>query len=135
MVQPAVDVLIDGKPAGRSPVKAKVSPGRHRVTLADKAAGINLTRTVLVERTGVTPLDVQIGKAGVTVDGPVGSKVFIDGKLSGTLPLAEDISIYEGAHRIKVDMGQGSWQQDFSVKADERMQFQVGLEERELPTP
>ena len=46
---PPAEVLIDGKPAGTSPVnKFKVKPGSHDVTFVDELTG-NRTMTVVIE--------------------------------------------------------------------------------------
>jgi hypothetical protein len=49
MCAPACDVLVDGKPAGHSPVSGfKVKPGSHDVTFVDEVTG-NRTMTVILE--------------------------------------------------------------------------------------
>lgn len=128
VVEPEVDLEIDGKPAGRSPFRGELAPGRHVVKLTDRALGISMIRSVTVKPKGTTEEFISVPKGYVSVSAPDGAVVFIDGRRLGTAPLKTDISVYEGRHRIVVTVGKARWQQPFSVRADERMYFNVELE-------
>lgn len=126
-VQPAVNVAINGKPMGRSPVVASLTPGKHRVSLTDSAKGIDVTRTVTVSRSGASE-EIQLEMGSVTVEAPDGAEVSVDGKVVGKTPLSKEISIYEGNHRISVMLDKAKWAQKFSVRPGENMHFTVNYQ-------
>ncbi len=126
-VQPAVNVAINGKPMGRSPVVASLAPGKHKVSLTDSAKGIDVTRTVTVSRSG-TSEEIQLEMGSVTVEAPDGAEVSVDGKVVGKTPLTKEISIYEGNHRISVMLDKAKWAQKFSVRPGENMHFTVNYQ-------
>lgn len=123
-VTPAVDVTIDGKRVGRSPISIPIPPGKHKLSLRDGAKGINLTRSITVGKTGKTRQSITVGKGSVIVTAPPGAVIYMDGKKVGTAPVPE-IPVYEGAHRIMVTMGKARWQQPFSLRDGENMTFNV----------
>jgi serine/threonine-protein kinase len=123
-VDPPVEVALDGKPVGRSPVTVPVKPGKHVLQLTDPTRGINVSRAVRVAEAGKTSQRVVIGKGVVEVSAPAGAAIFIDGKSVGIAPV-EDVSVFEGKHRILATLGSAKWQQAFTVAANERMSFKI----------
>ena len=123
-VTPAVDVSIDGKAMGRSPVTAQLTPGKHTVTLRDHATGINDTRTVMLQRTGKQTTQLSLKKGFLTVAIPDGALIQLDGKPLGKVSI-EDVPIWEGSHKLVVFLGGAKWQQGFDVRADEHMKYNV----------
>jgi hypothetical protein len=59
---PPVEVALDKKPFGRTPIVIPAPPGRHVLTLSDQAKGINQSRVVTVKKEGVTPLRLTVGR-------------------------------------------------------------------------
>ena len=86
---PAVDVTIDGKPAGKGPrLDVKLPPGRHEVTLTHPSCPVCLPTTYPIEVDGSHPkafrLAIRYQPARLAVQGPEAGKVFVDGVLRGT---------------------------------------------------
>jgi serine/threonine protein kinase len=125
VVEPSVDVEIDGAPAGHAPLTVPLAPGRHRVVLTDKRKGINVVRSVLVGPKGVTREEIHLSRGYVTVSAPSGAMVTFDGHLYGKAPLKGEVTLYEGPHQILVTVGKARWQQSFSVRAGEHAYFNV----------
>src|SRR5215472_127481 len=123
-VEPAVDVRIDGRPVGRTPLSITVAPGTHSVQLTEANRGINISRSIRVAADRKTVQRFVIGKGTVEISAPNGAVIYIDGKPVGTAPVGE-ISVYEGKHRILATVGTAKWQQGFSVTANERMSFKI----------
>jgi hypothetical protein len=124
--EPAVDVSLDGKPAGRTPLVIGAKPGKHVLTLSDRNRGINQSRVVMVQKEGVTPLKVSVGKGTLSVRAPNGANVFIDGRGVGNSPV-QDVHLYEGNHHIKVTLGDAVWQQDFKIRSEQSLRYDVEL--------
>jgi serine/threonine-protein kinase len=126
---PQLQVFIDGRRVGRTPVKVPVSVGAHRVTLADPAQGIQVVRSVHA-KPGSNRLALRLGKGTMTVTAPPGCDVRIDGRHAGTTPLASPLTIFEGNHRIQVNQGSAKWQQAFSVSDGQELTADVKFEAR-----
>jgi len=123
-VSPEVDIHVDGKAVGRSPVKLAIDAGKHAIGLSEPSLGIKLTRYVTVGKEGKTRHAITLGKATVALTAPEGAAVFMDGRRVGKAPV-EDISVYEGLHLVKVTVNGAKWQQSFSVKPGDHMMFTV----------
>ncbi len=123
-VDPPVEVTIDGRALGRSPVSIALAPGKHVVQFTDASRGIDVSRSIRVAAGTKTSQQLVIGKSVVRVDAPAGAAIYVDGKSVGTAPI-DEISVFEGKHRILARLGTGKWQQGFSVSANERMSFKI----------
>jgi len=85
---PAVDVSIDGKPAGRGPrLDVSLTAGRHEVTLTHPSCAVCLPTTYPIEvdarRARAFRLAIRYEPVRLAVQGPEGGKVFVDGVLRG----------------------------------------------------
>ncbi len=125
-VEPAVNVSIDGKPAGRTPLQAEVTVGTHRLAFTDASQGISIVKNVRA-RPGTNTISFSIGRGTVTVSCPPGAEVRIDGRVVGVTPLKGPVSVVEGTHRIQVSKSGAKWQQVFEVGDGERMDFEVEI--------
>lgn len=125
-VEPSVNVSIDGKPAGKTPLQAEVSVGTHKLVFSDPAQGINIVRNVKA-KPGTNSIAFTIGRGSVAVNCPPGAQVSIDGRVVGTTPLKGPVPVTEGSHRIQVTKGGAKWQQVFEVGDGERMDFEVEI--------
>jgi hypothetical protein len=123
-VEPPVEIAIDGRAVGRSPVSFLVSPGKHLLQFTDARRGIDVSRPIRVADGRKISQRLVIGRGIVEVSAPDGAAIYIDGKPVGTTPLKE-ISVYEGKHRILATLGGAKWQQGFVLGADERMSFKI----------
>jgi serine/threonine-protein kinase len=124
---PTVELFLEGASLGMTPWKGILPPGRKVFALKNPALGINTTRVITVK---TSPVDEQItlDKGFVTVAAPDGAVVFFDGIRAGTAPLKGDVALYEGAHRISVTVGKAKWGEAFTLRADQRMSFNVEME-------
>jgi serine/threonine-protein kinase len=123
---PSVEATLDGKKFGRTPLVIPATPGRHVLGLADKSKGIAQTRSVTVGKEGVTPLRFSVGRGALSVRAPKGANVFVDGRAVGASPI-EDLRLYEGNHHIKVTLGDAVWQQNFTLRSEQSLRFDVEL--------
>ncbi|OFX23696.1 MAG: hypothetical protein A2V77_22515 [Anaeromyxobacter sp. RBG_16_69_14] len=124
---PPLTVSIDGKAVGRTPSKVDVTPGPHRVTLADPSQGIRIVRNVHV-KPGANRLALTVGKGTVTVSGPSGCEVRIDSRVVGRTPLEGPVPVFEGSHRIQVTMGDAHWKESFSIVDGEQVTVDVAFQ-------
>lgn len=126
--RPAVDLTVDGAPAGKTPWTGTLLLGAHKLKLENKDLLINANRSITVQGTEPVSQTFTFAKGTVAVTAPPGASIFIDGKKQGTAPLAADLSIYEGFHRITVKVGQAQWTETFSLFEEQRVTFNVELE-------
>ncbi len=126
-VVPAVDIWIDGKKAGVAPLTAYLEPGPHLITLLNPKLGIRARRRITVRPYGKTYSKITLGKGTVLVNAPLGATVFIDGKRVGEAPLSNEISVYEGNHRILVRFQGMKWKENFTLGNKESIRFDVEL--------
>jgi serine/threonine protein kinase len=120
---PAGEVYLDGKRAGRAPLLKAVSRGRHKVRLVDKASGVDVTKVVDV-KAARTPVRFALGKGALTVTAPEGAAIFVDGRKVGTGGVT-DLPVYEGPHRITVRLGQARNDHAFRIGSGETYRYDV----------
>ncbi|MDQ7822068.1 MAG: PEGA domain-containing protein [Candidatus Eremiobacteraeota bacterium] len=123
-IPPGAPVMVDGKDTGMvtPALLEKVKEGRHEVGVADfSSAGGGRIFPVEVnwgERATLYVLG-DSRSAALQLDGEAGSKVFLDGRLRGTLPLAV-ITVSPGIHTIEVRAKNCvPWKQRLSFSAGE----------------
>jgi hypothetical protein len=83
--------------------RALMKPGPHTLRIESRSLGFADTRQVMVEPGGTTEVDIASPTSTLTVSGPAGAEVFIDGERVGAVPLAgyrvrvgtRDVSIVE----------------------------------------
>jgi hypothetical protein len=81
---------------------------------------------VTVGKEGVTPLRLSVGRGTLSVRAPKGANVFVDGRTVGASPI-DDLHLYEGAHHIKVTLGNAVWQQNFTLRSEQSLRYDVEL--------
>ncbi|MDP3501457.1 MAG: serine/threonine-protein kinase [Myxococcales bacterium] len=126
--RPTLELTIDGNVVGKTPWTGRLPMGAHKLKLENKDLLISAGRTVTVQGTEPITQTYTFEKGTVGVSAPPGAVIFIDGKKQGVAPLANDLSIYEGYHRILVKVGQAQWTETFSLFAGQRVSFNVELE-------
>jgi eukaryotic-like serine/threonine-protein kinase len=125
---PRGEVLVDGKSAGRAPVKVVVPAGRHSIRLVDKAKGIDVGRSVSVGAGKQSEEKIILGSATLTLTAPAGSAIFLDGKKVGTAPV-QPLNFYEGPHRVMVTFNGAKMEKKFNARGGDRLTLDV------QPTP
>ena len=126
ITDPPVEVALDKKPFGRTPLVIPATPGRHVLTLSDQAKGINQSRVVTVKKDGVTPLHLTVGRGTLSVRAPQGARVIVDGRVVGSSPV-DDLHLFEGTHHLKVTLGDAVWQQSFVLRSEQSLRYDVEL--------
>lgn len=124
---PGGELLLDGKPVGKTPWTGTLPQGKKLFTLENKALGIRSSRAVTVKGEPVTET-FTFEKGFVSVKAPEGAAVFIDGVRIGTAPIRGEIPVYEGSHRIQVNVGQSKWSEPFTLYGAQRVSFNVELQ-------
>jgi eukaryotic-like serine/threonine-protein kinase len=126
VTDPPLEVALDKKPFGRTPIVVPATPGRHVLTLSDQAKGINQSRVVTVRKDGVTPLHLTLGRGTLSVRAPQGARVIVDGRVVGSSPV-DDLHLFEGTHHLKVTLGDAVWQQSFQLRSEQSLRYDVEL--------
>lgn len=124
---PEVELLLDGVSLGRTPWSGRLPAGRRVFTLQNKALGINATRALTLRGEAVSEA-FTFEKGFVAVTAPEGAAIFIDGVRVGTAPLRGEIPVYEGSHRITVNVGQSKWGEPFTLYGGQRVSFNVEMQ-------
>jgi serine/threonine-protein kinase len=127
-VTPPVDVTVEGRKLGRTPLTAALPNGRHTLKLTNPELGISVSKTVNVS--GKVKHELTLAKGTVMVSAPDGATVVLDGKTVGTAPLKE-LEAYEGQHRIQVTLGKARYAQPFSLRPSETMYITVEMTPQE----
>ncbi|MGE6761614.1 protein kinase domain-containing protein [Corallococcus interemptor] len=127
-VEPRVEVTLNNALLGRTPLSASLPPGKHLLTFTNGALGISVSRTVTVAPTGRSAYQFFLNKAFINVRGPAGANVSVDGKPVGVVPV-EELDVYEGYHRLNVNVGPSHWQKTFTIEPGQRVNFDVDFQE------
>lgn len=96
-------VTLDGKAGGVVPYIAEVPAGKHEITVT--AAGYaQFKREIQLAEGGVVAVDAKLDElpARLTVEGPAGADVSVDGRPVGTVPFAVPVEVSPGTHFIAV---------------------------------
>ncbi|WP_254360811.1 PEGA domain-containing protein [Corallococcus exiguus] len=126
-VEPRVEVTLNNALLGRTPLSASLPPGKHLLTFTNGALGISVSRTVTVAPTGRSAYQFFLNKAFINVRGPAGANVSVDGKPVGMVPV-EELDVYEGYHRLNVNVGPSHWQKTFTIEPGQRVNFDVDFQ-------
>jgi hypothetical protein len=96
-----MEVAIDGRKVGATPVRAELSPGAHTVVWRDERSGSSHTRVVRVS-SGKRSVERWAPRHG-TISFRIlpYARVFVDDKLVGTTPM-EPLSLIEGRHHVRL---------------------------------
>jgi serine/threonine-protein kinase len=127
-VEPQVNVSIEGRVLGRTPLSVALPPGRHVLYLNNPALGIQTARAVTLSPTERNLHEIQLRKGFVNVRAPRGSAIILDGRHVGTAPI-EQLALYEGPHRLLVTLGGENWEQSFQLEGHQHVTFTVNFEE------
>jgi len=107
--QPGATVMVDGKPAGVTPLRLNLGTGTKSLRLEPSGPAARVTGTGAAGATTLAPTMVE-----VTSD-PAGARVTIDGKASGVTPLS--VAVEPGAHDVGISSGSASMSRTVTVGA------------------
>lgn len=127
--QPGVEVLIDGRPSGKTPLTADLKPGRHtlemrgygstKVVPVEISPGVQTTQSVKWPRVG------RVGTLVVTTT-PPGARVLVDGVLKGTSPVTlQDVAA--GPHTVVAESQNGTVKSQVRVSPNETAELDLGI--------
>jgi len=126
---PGVEVLVDGRPSGKTPAALELTPGRHSIELR----GAGVTKVVPVEiSAGVQttqsiqwPKSARVGRLQVKST-PPGARVMIGDEMKGSTPVTiENLPV--GSHEVVLESDAGSVRSTVKVRADETAELSVGI--------
>ncbi len=127
---PGATASIDGGPTAALPITPDVAPGRHVVEVS--AAGFHGERREVALPEGSTlPLMVELVPidAQLSVRGPVGAEVYVDGQRVGSLPLRAAVALAPGRHQLGVaQRGRTLFVRELELDRAERDQLEARLE-------
>lgn len=98
---PGARISLDGQPAIASPVVREVKPGKHTVR-ASAPGFVTAERTLLAIQGVLVSFDIALQEqpAKLTVKGPAGAELRIDGRVQGECPFPRPIELAPGKHLI-----------------------------------
>ncbi|MFE8599769.1 serine/threonine protein kinase [Archangium violaceum] len=120
LVMPPVEVSLEGKRLGKTPMNVLLAPGAYTLELSNKTKGVRTTRAITVQPQGTTKQRILLGKGTVLVRAPAGSRIFLDGRKAGP-----KLSLYEGEHQLVVTTGKARWEKSFQLEPRQRVTFDV----------
>lgn len=100
-----LDVEIDGRRVGRSPLEVSVTPGRHRVRVSSAVRALSRTTRLEVPKRGQVSETIAFAQARLRVLARPWATVFVDGRKRGVTPL--ELEVYEGARQIRLEGSNG----------------------------
>ncbi|QRK05569.1 protein kinase [Archangium violaceum] len=124
-VMPPVEVSLDGKRLGRTPLAVPLAPGPYTLELTNPTKGVRTTRAITVLDKGTTKQRILLRKGTVQVRAPAGSRIFLNGRKAGP-----KLSIYEGEHRLVVTSGKDRWEKSFRLEPRQKVTFDVAYEKQ-----
>ena len=118
-VPSGLDVTIDGKPSGKTPMTTELAPGRHLVEFTRRGVTRRLEMTIVSGEATTERLDWAAKRKGSleVLSDPEGATVTIDGKARGTTPLTID-DLPVGMHTVVLETASGSLQRTVVIAED-----------------
>lgn len=123
---PKLTVSVGGKVVGTTPLSVPLEPGRHTVRLTSREHGISSSRTYAVRAGETTSADISFERGYLTVNAPADAEVMLNGKSLG-MGTQREVGVYEGEHHLSVLVNGQKWQERFSLRANQRVAFNVGV--------
>ncbi|HEX8440117.1 protein kinase domain-containing protein [Archangium sp.] len=128
-VSPDVDVSLEGRALGRTPLTIPLAPGHYTLTLTDPARGLVRTaRMIDITHDGTSTFRIRLGMGSVLVHAPPGARISLDGHEKGTAPLSE-LTMFEGEHHLRVTLNDAVWEKTFALLGDQRLVFAAEFEQ------
>lgn len=124
---PPADLFLGTQSLGRTPWTGRLPPGKKTLRFENKALMLNAWRSV-------TPTDEPVSesytfeKGFVIINAPEGALVTIDGTRIGSAPIRGEVPVYEGSHRIYVNIGKAKWSEAFTLYGGQRVSFNVEMQ-------
>jgi serine/threonine-protein kinase len=114
-VQPPVEVSLEGKVLGTTPLDVVLAPGTYTLSLDNPAKGIHKSHTLTVGPEGTTQQNVRLNKGWVIVRAPPGTRLFLNERKAG-----KKLALYEGEYVLVATARGQRWEKPFTVEAGQR---------------
>jgi hypothetical protein len=126
---PGIEILVDGRPSGRTPASLELTPGRHSIELrgagATKVVPVEITAGVSTTQSIQWAKTARVGRLEVKST-PSGARVMIGYEVKGTTPVTID-NLPVGSHEVVVEGDAGSVRSTVKVRADQTSELNVGI--------
>ncbi len=101
--EPWTEIFVDGASFGSSPMDGPIdlSAGEHKLKLVNASLGIKHQQRVRIQKGKKFTLRKKFGKGLLRVYVKPFGTVYVNGEKKGQTPLEEDITLYEGTHRLR----------------------------------
>ena len=124
-----LDVLIDGKLRGQTPLAVELPAGRHTIEMKgfglSKVLPVEIASSVQTTQMVKWPRGQKVGTLQVS-SAPEGARVIIDGEMRGVTPVTIE-SLVEGGHTLVLESDAGRVRQGVRVVANESTEVSVGI--------
>ncbi len=128
-LRPGVEVLVDGRSSGRTPVTTQLKPGRHtlelRVDGASKVIPVEISPGVQTTQQVKWPAASRLGRLKVTTT-PPGARILVDGQYRGASPVVLD-DVPVGPHAIVAESSSGTVRSKVDVGDNELAELDLGI--------
>jgi hypothetical protein len=127
--RPGVEVLVDGRSSGRTPVTTQLRPGRYtlelRVDGASKVIPVEISPGVQTTQQVKWPAASRLGRLKVTTT-PPGARILVDGQYRGASPVVLD-DVPVGPHAIVAESSSGTVRSKVDVGDNELAELDMGI--------
>lgn len=123
-VTPNVNVFLDNRPLGHTPLSFPMPPGTYMLTFIDETKHLHVSKQLTV-RTSLEPVNfkIRLDTGMVSFKAPKGDKITLDGQELGTAP--DEQTLYEGEHRVQVVHDGVTSSRGFVVQPGQRFQLDL----------
>jgi hypothetical protein len=126
---PGVEVLIDGRRSGVTPLNVDLKPGRYTLEMrshgASKVIPVEISPGVQTTQSLQWPRTARLGSLKVTTH-PAGARILVDGTYRGTAPLTVE-GLPVGKHTVTAESSAGTVKNQVQVAENEVVDLDVGI--------
>ncbi|AGC41938.1 serine/threonine protein kinase [Myxococcus stipitatus DSM 14675] len=127
--RPWAEVFVNGESRGYTPRVRELSlpPGTHRLRFVNPLCDeVEVAVTLAAGETVARDVVLTLRKAEVSIQAPVGARLFVDGREVGTAPLPGPVSLEHGKHRVSAHLpGATPVQREVEVVAGRRLEVSL----------
>ncbi|QSQ11401.1 serine/threonine-protein kinase [Myxococcus landrumensis] len=129
--RPWAEVFVNGESRGYTPRVRELSlpPGTHQLRFVNPLCDeVDVAVTLAAGETVTRDVVLTLRKAEVSIQAPVGARLFVDGREVGTAPLSGPVSLEHGKHRVSAHLpGAAPVQREVDVVAGRRLDVSLGV--------
>jgi hypothetical protein len=127
--QAGVEVLIDGRRSGITPLTVELKPGRYTLEMrsngATKVMPVEISPGVQTTQSIKWPRVARFGTLKVTTT-PAGARILVDGTYRGVAPLTLD-EVVVGPHTVVAESPSGVVKNQVQVEENDVAELEVGI--------